>query len=175
MPTLCNCASVQAAYMRPLGVMPMLFGIDEERGPQLFKVDPAGYFVGYKVRARRHICEPARALVSLEFASSMVLSCCEHVDVVSPGSTILPRCWLCFTATAQRRDICAVIVRGGVTNASQLANEITLPLNPIYAASDRTSVHLGKHSNTLNPKPSVRRRRRQARKTRRQSTFWRRR
>lgn len=38
----------QAAYMRPLGVMPMLFGIDEERGPQLFKVDPAGYFVGYK-------------------------------------------------------------------------------------------------------------------------------
>jgi len=28
----------------------MLIGIDEERGPQLFKVDPAGYFVGYKVR-----------------------------------------------------------------------------------------------------------------------------
>ena len=35
--------------MRPLGVMPMLLGIDEERGPLLFKVDPAGYFVGYKV------------------------------------------------------------------------------------------------------------------------------
>jgi Proteasome subunit len=44
-----NRAKLQAAYMRPLGVMPMLFGIDEERGPQLFKVDPAGYFVGYKV------------------------------------------------------------------------------------------------------------------------------
>lgn len=38
----------QAAYMRPLAVMPILLGIDEERGPQLFKVDPAGYFVGYK-------------------------------------------------------------------------------------------------------------------------------
>ena len=36
--------------MRPLGVIPMLIAIDEERGPQLFKVDPAGYFVGYKVR-----------------------------------------------------------------------------------------------------------------------------
>ena len=24
-------------------------GIDVERGPQLFKVDPAGYYVGYKV------------------------------------------------------------------------------------------------------------------------------
>jgi Proteasome subunit len=39
----------QHAYMRPLGVISTLVGIDEERGPQLFKVDPAGYFVGYKV------------------------------------------------------------------------------------------------------------------------------
>lgn len=38
----------QHAYMRPLGVVSMLIGVDEERGPQLFKVDPAGYFVGYK-------------------------------------------------------------------------------------------------------------------------------
>jgi 20S proteasome subunit alpha 1 len=40
----------QHAYMRPLGVIPILVAIDEEHGPQLFKVDPAGYFVGYKVR-----------------------------------------------------------------------------------------------------------------------------
>ena len=39
----------QHAYMRPLCVMTMLFSIDEERGPQLFKIDPAGHFVGYKV------------------------------------------------------------------------------------------------------------------------------
>lgn len=38
----------QHAYMRPLGVVTMIIGIDEEKGPQLFKVDPAGYFVGYK-------------------------------------------------------------------------------------------------------------------------------
>lgn len=38
----------QHAYMRPLGVIPIVVGIDEETGPQLFKVDPAGYFVGYK-------------------------------------------------------------------------------------------------------------------------------
>lgn len=37
--------------MRPLGVISTLIGIDEERGPQLFKVDPAGYFVGYKATA----------------------------------------------------------------------------------------------------------------------------
>ncbi len=40
---------MQHASMRPLGVIPILVAIDEERGPQLFKVDPAGYFVGYKV------------------------------------------------------------------------------------------------------------------------------
>jgi 20S proteasome subunit alpha 1 len=26
----------------------ILIGYDDERGPQLFKCDPAGYFVGYK-------------------------------------------------------------------------------------------------------------------------------
>ena len=38
----------QHAYMRPLCVVTMLFTIDDEKGPQLFKIDPAGHFVGYK-------------------------------------------------------------------------------------------------------------------------------
>jgi len=37
----------QHAYMRPLAVMVMLVAIDEDRGPSLFKCDPAGYYVGY--------------------------------------------------------------------------------------------------------------------------------
>jgi 20S proteasome subunit alpha 1 len=41
----------QHAYMRPLGVVPILIGVDDERGPQLFKVDPAGYCVGYAATA----------------------------------------------------------------------------------------------------------------------------
>lgn len=32
--------------------------IDEERGPQLFKVDPAGYYVGYKVGCSIGLCPP---------------------------------------------------------------------------------------------------------------------
>jgi len=38
----------QHAFMRALGVITMYIGIDEERGPQLFKVDPAGHVLGYR-------------------------------------------------------------------------------------------------------------------------------
>ncbi|GER53284.1 proteasome subunit alpha type [Striga asiatica] len=38
----------QHAYMRPLGVVAMILGIDDEKGPQLFKCDPAGHFFGHK-------------------------------------------------------------------------------------------------------------------------------
>jgi len=38
----------QHAYTRPLGTEMILIGMDDEFGPQLFKCDPAGTFVGYK-------------------------------------------------------------------------------------------------------------------------------
>lgn len=34
--------------MRPYGVATTLISLDAELGPQLFKCDPAGYYVGYK-------------------------------------------------------------------------------------------------------------------------------
>ena len=44
-------ADVRQAYMRPLGVAATLISVDSEFGPQLYKCDPAGYYVGYKATA----------------------------------------------------------------------------------------------------------------------------
>lgn len=46
-----NQVYTQRAGMRPLGIAMTLIGIDEERGPQCFQIDPAGFFVGYKAVA----------------------------------------------------------------------------------------------------------------------------
>ena len=41
----------QYANMRPLGVASVVCGYDDEYGPQLFRVDPAGYYAGYRACA----------------------------------------------------------------------------------------------------------------------------
>jgi len=46
-----NQVYTQRAAMRPLGISLILIGIDQERGPQIFKLDPAGYYVGFRATA----------------------------------------------------------------------------------------------------------------------------
>lgn len=46
-----NQVYTQRAAMRPYGVSMILVGIDAEHGPQIFKIDPAGYYVGFRATA----------------------------------------------------------------------------------------------------------------------------
>ena len=66
---MANQAQVQTqhASMRPLGVSHMYISIDEEKGPQLFKVDPAGYYVGYKACAAGSKEQEATNQLELKF------------------------------------------------------------------------------------------------------------
>lgn len=60
----------QHAYMRPLGVVSMIIGIDEERGPQLYKLDPAGYYVGYKATSAGQKDQEAENFLEKRFKSN---------------------------------------------------------------------------------------------------------
>lgn len=43
--------STQEASFRPLACVMLLIGVDDEKGPQCFKVDPAGHYLPYKAVA----------------------------------------------------------------------------------------------------------------------------
>jgi 20S proteasome subunit alpha 1 len=46
-----NQVFTQQASLRPLGTAITMIAVDDERGPQVYKCDPAGYFVGYVATA----------------------------------------------------------------------------------------------------------------------------
>lgn len=43
-----NQTTTQKAMQRVFGVQTIVAGIDVEKGPSLYKVDPAGYYFGYR-------------------------------------------------------------------------------------------------------------------------------
>ena len=59
----------------------MIFAIDDEKGPQLFKVDPAGYYVGYKATAAGEKEQGATNQLEREFKKKSKLSRDEAVKV----------------------------------------------------------------------------------------------
>jgi 20S proteasome subunit alpha 1 len=64
----------QHAYMRPLCVVTLLFTMDDERGPQLFKIDPAGHYQGYKAAATGEKEQSATNHLEREFKKKLELS-----------------------------------------------------------------------------------------------------
>jgi len=69
----------QHAYMRPLCCVTILFTIDDENGPQLFKVDPAGHFMGYKATATGEKEQSANNNLEREFKRKNKLSVDETI------------------------------------------------------------------------------------------------
>lgn len=59
----------------------ILIGIDEELGPQLFKLDPAGYFVGYKATAAGAKQQEAMNHMEKKLKKDPQLSIDESVEV----------------------------------------------------------------------------------------------
>jgi len=64
----------QHAYMRPLCVVSLLFAIDQEKGPQLIKIDPAGHFVGYKATSCGEKEQSAMNHLEREFKKAQVVT-----------------------------------------------------------------------------------------------------
>jgi len=71
----------QHAAMRPLGVSCILAGIDDELGPQLYKCDPAGSFVGYKATCAGEKEQEATNFLEKKFKSDPKLSRDEAIQM----------------------------------------------------------------------------------------------
>ncbi|KAK6095112.1 Proteasome subunit YC7alpha/Y8 (protease yscE subunit 7) [Batrachochytrium dendrobatidis] len=81
-----NQVYTQQAAMRPLGVSMILISYDDERGPQLFKCDPAGYFVGYKATTAGAKHQEALNHLEKKFKKELVLN---HEDTIELAITTL--------------------------------------------------------------------------------------
>ena len=73
--------NTQHAWMRPFGVATLLIGIDEELGPQLYKVDPAGSFIGYQAAAAGEKDLEATSLLEKKFKTPQSLNETETIQV----------------------------------------------------------------------------------------------
>eukprot|EP00921_Rhytidocystis_pertsovi_P009423 GHVQ01015157.1.p1 GENE.GHVQ01015157.1~~GHVQ01015157.1.p1 ORF type:complete len:242 (+),score=26.75 GHVQ01015157.1:166-891(+) len=51
-----NQVYTQHAYMRPPACAGLFIAVDDEKGPSIYKFDPAGWFAGYKVTLVPHTC-----------------------------------------------------------------------------------------------------------------------
>ncbi|WFD42769.1 proteasome endopeptidase complex [Malassezia psittaci] len=67
-----NQVYTQKAAMRPLGIAMILIGLDEEQKykPQIFKLDPAGHYVGYRATASGTKQTEATNFLEKQFKSS---------------------------------------------------------------------------------------------------------
>jgi len=70
----------QHAFMRALGVSTIFCGIDDEKGPQLFRTDPAGHYIGFKACAAGGKEQEAHNFLEKKFKGDPQLSTKETIE-----------------------------------------------------------------------------------------------
>jgi 20S proteasome subunit alpha 1 len=80
----------QHAFMRALGIIVLYAGIDEEKGPQLYRTDPAGHYLGFKAcaagakeqEANNYLEKRVKANAEMTFAQTIetAILCLQHVS-----------------------------------------------------------------------------------------------
>lgn len=75
--------------MRPLGVEMIFIGMDEELGPQVYKCDPAGSYVGFKATASGTKEQDAINFLEKKFKNSPKLSGDQTIQVKIESMTRL--------------------------------------------------------------------------------------
>ncbi|EGG17506.1 proteasome subunit alpha type 6 [Cavenderia fasciculata] len=73
--------STQHASARPLGVSMILIGIDDDLGPQLFKMDPSGAYFGYKATGAGEKEQEATNFLEKKFKSNPQLTQDETIQL----------------------------------------------------------------------------------------------
>jgi len=73
--------NTQHAYTRPLGIELIMIGMDEEVGPQLYKCDPAGTYVGYKAVGSGQKEQEATNFLEKKFKNSPKLNTEETIQM----------------------------------------------------------------------------------------------
>eukprot|EP01132_Coremiostelium_polycephalum_P007672 gene7672-9439_t len=73
--------STQHLSHRPLGVSMILIGIDDELGPQLYKMDPSGAYFGYKATGAGEKEQEATNFLEKKFKSNPQLSQDETIQL----------------------------------------------------------------------------------------------
>lgn len=85
-----NQVYTQRAAMRPYGVSMILVGIDPERGPQIFKIDPAGYYVGFRATAAGVKQTEATNFLEKQFKKSSSSASSSFTSATTPAAPDAP-------------------------------------------------------------------------------------